>query len=87
MTNSFTPEHGKRTTLRDVAREAGVSIKTVSRVVNEEPLVNEATAARVADAVKRLGYRPNELARSLKGQRSGTIGLVIDDVSNPFMAT
>jgi transcriptional regulator with XRE-family HTH domain len=86
MTNTFIPEHGKRTTLRDVAREAGVSIKTVSRVVNDEPLVNEATAARVADAVKRLGYRPNELARSLKGQRSHTIGLVIDDVSNPFMA-
>lgn len=74
-------------TLRDVAREAGVSIKTVSRVVNREPLVNEATAARVADAVERLGYRPNELARALKGQRSRTIALVIDDVSNPFMAT
>jgi LacI family transcriptional regulator len=44
MTNTFIPEHGKRTTLRDVAREAGVSIKTVSRVVNDEPLVNEATA-------------------------------------------
>ncbi len=87
MTNTFIPEHGRRTTLRDVAREAGVSIKTVSRVVNEEPLVNEATAARVADAITRLGYRPNELARSLKGQRSRTIGLVIDDVSNPFMAT
>jgi LacI family transcriptional regulator len=48
MTNTFTPEHGRRTTLRDVAREAGVSIKTVSRVVNEEPLINETTAARAA---------------------------------------
>ncbi len=86
MTNTFIPGHGKRTTLRDVAREAGVSIKTVSRVVNREPLVNEATAARVAAVVEKLGYRPNELARSLKGQRSRTIGLVIDDVSNPFMA-
>jgi LacI family transcriptional regulator len=87
MTDTFVPEHGRRTTLRDVAREAGVSIKTVSRVVNKEPLVNEATAARVAAVITRLGYRPNELARSLKGQRSHTIGLVIDDVSNPFMAT
>ena len=86
MTNTFIPGRGKRTTLRDVAREAGISIKTVSRVVNREPLVNEATAARVADAVEKLGYRPNELARSLKGQRSRTIGLVIDDVSNPYMA-
>ena len=49
--------------------------------------MNAATAARVADAVNRLGYRPNELARSLKAQRSRTIGLVVDDVSNPFMAT
>ncbi len=87
MTGTFTPEHGKRTTLRDVAREAGVSIKTVSRVVNGEPAVNEATAARVEEAIERLGYRPNELARGLKGRRSRTIGLVIDDVSNPFMAT
>ena len=86
MTGTVTPEYGRRTTLRDVAREAGVSIKTVSRVVNGEPAVNEATAARVEAAVERLGYRPNELARGLKGRRSRTIGLVIDDVSNPFMA-
>ena len=72
MTNTFIPGHGKRTTLRDVAREAGVSIKTVSRVVNREPDVNVATAVRVAGVMKRLGYRPNELARSLKGQRSVT---------------
>ncbi len=47
-------------------------------MVNGEPLVNEATAARVSDAVQRLGYRPNELAHSLKGQRSRTIGLIVD---------
>ena len=78
---------GKKVTLRDVAREAGVSIKTASRVVNDEPFVHEATAARVAGVVDRLGYKPNELARGLKGQRSHTIGLVVADVSNPFMAT
>src|SRR5918998_3763344 len=86
MSGVSIPEPGRRVTLRDVAREAGVSIKTVSRVVNKEPEVNEATAARVAGVVERLGYRPNELARGLKGSRSRTIGLVIDDVSNPFMA-
>ena len=86
MTNVFVPGPGRRVTLRDVAREAGVSIKTVSRVVNGEPAVNEATAVRVEKVVERLGYRPNELARSLKGRRSHTIGLVIADVSNPFMA-
>jgi LacI family transcriptional regulator len=87
MTDVSIPGPGRRVTLRDVALEAGVSIKTVSRVVNGEPAVNESTAVRVADVVERLGYRPNELARSLKGQRSRTIGLVIADVSNPFMAT
>ena len=87
MTGTSIPGLGRRVTLRDVAREAGVSIKTASRVVNREPQVNEATAARVAGVVERLGYRPNELARGLKGSRSRTIGLVIADVSNPFMAT
>lgn len=75
-----------RVTLRDVAQEAGVSIKTVSRVVNREPLVNPTTAARVAEVAERLGYRPNELARSLKGKASRTIGLIIADISNPFFA-
>ena len=77
---------GGRPTLRDVAREAGVSIKTVSRVVNGEPAVNPATAERVNEVVVRLGYRPNQLARSLQGRRSRTIGLMIADVSNPFYA-
>jgi len=63
-----------------------VSIKTVSRVVNDEREVNPETAARVAEVLSRLGYRPNELARSLKGQRSRTIGLMIADISNPFYA-
>ncbi len=87
MTGTFMPGVGRRVTLRDVALEAGVSIKTVSRVVNGEPAVNQATAVRVAGVVERLGYRPNELARDLKGQRSRTIGLVISDISNPFMAS
>lgn len=86
MTGTSIPP-GKRVTLKDVAIEAGVSIKTVSRVVNGESTVNDTTATRVAGVAKRLGYRPNELARSLRGQRSHTIGLVIADVSNPFMAT
>ncbi|WP_143527946.1 LacI family DNA-binding transcriptional regulator [Rubrobacter xylanophilus] len=75
---------GGRVTLRDVAREAGVSIKTVSRVVNGEREVNPETAARVSEVLSRLRYRPNELARSLKGRRSRTIGLMIADISNPF---
>jgi len=86
MADVFTPGPARRVTLRDVALEAGVSIKTASRVVNGEPTVNAAMAVRVEEAVERLGYRPNELARGLKGRRSRTIGLVVADVSNPFMA-
>jgi LacI family transcriptional regulator len=74
--------------MRDVAREAGVSLKTVSRVVNGEAGVGPATAARVTAAIDALGYRRNEIARSLRpGQASATVGLVIGDAGNPFYST
>lgn len=73
-------------TIRDVAGEAGVSIKTVSRVLNDEPTVAPQTAARVVEAATRLGYKPNELARGLKARQTRTVGLIIADVSNPFFA-
>lgn len=79
-------DSNRRITIRDVAREAGVSTKTVSRVVNGEPAVSPATAARVTEVAGKLGYRPNELARGLKGSRTRTIGLIIADISNPFFA-
>lgn len=76
-----------RPTLRDVAVAAHVSFKTVARVVNGEPGVRPETAARVTDAVERLGFQPNQLASSLKrGVSRSTIGLVIEDVANPFFA-
>jgi len=77
---------GARATLQDVAREAGVSIKTVSRVVNHERSVSPAMVERVVEVISRLGYQPNELARSLRGNRTRTVGLMIADVSNPFFA-
>ena len=71
--------------MRDVARSAGVSLKTVSRVINGEAAVAPATAARVTDAIAELGFERNDLARSLRsGHSSGTLGLVIEDVGNPF---
>jgi LacI family transcriptional regulator len=74
-----------RPTMRDVASRAGVSLKTVSRVINGEPGVAVATAARVGDAVDELGFQRNDLARSLRqGVSSSTLGLVIEDVANPF---
>jgi LacI family transcriptional regulator len=74
-----------RPTIRDVALRAGVSLKTVSRVINAEPGVAAATAARVGDAIAELGFQRNDLARSLRqGRTSSTLGLVIEDVANPF---
>jgi LacI family transcriptional regulator len=71
--------------MRHVAELAGVSLKTVSRVINAEPGVAEATATRVAEAIERLGFQRNDLARSLRqGVTSATLGLIIEDVANPF---
>ena len=70
--------------IKDVAKEAGVSIATVSRVLNDVDVVNEETKKKVQDAIKKLGYRPNIVARSLKTQRSRTIGIIIPDISNQF---
>ncbi|CAN5564522.1 LacI family DNA-binding transcriptional regulator [soil metagenome] len=77
-----------RPTLRDVATVAGVSFKTVSRVINDEAGVRPETAERVMVAVRQLGFQRNTIASSLKrGVSRDTIGLVIEDVSNPFFAT
>ena len=72
--------------MREVAALAGVSLKTVSRVVNREPGVSPDLLARVEDAIRLLGYRPDATASSLRraDRRSATIGLLLDDVANPF---
>jgi len=70
--------------IKDVAREAGVSIATVSRVLNDIDVVNEDTKKKVKDAITKLAYRPNIVARSLKTQKSSTIGIIIPDISNQF---
>jgi LacI family transcriptional regulator len=77
---------GAPVTLRDVARVAGVHPATVSRALNEETraLVNEETARRVLTAAKKLGYRPNPIARGLKTNRSYTVGVLIPDLTNPL---
>ncbi len=74
--------------MRDVAAAAGVSLMTVSRVVNAEPGVLPETAARVERAIRRLGYQRNDAARQLrrKGQLTQTIGLLVDDLANPFFS-
>jgi LacI family transcriptional regulator len=75
-------------TMRDVAAVAGVSLKTVSRVVNQEAGVSPALEQRVREAVELLGYRPNVTASNLRraDRKTQTIGLILEDVSNPFMS-
>jgi LacI family transcriptional regulator len=77
-----------RPTLKDVAREAGVSIKTVSRALNNEPRISAETRGRVLEIVERLGFRPNTLARQVRaGGRDRAVGLVIPDMANPFFGS
>lgn len=69
--------------IKDVAREAHVSVATVSRVVNDVSVVNEETRQRVLDAIEKTGYKPNQVARSLKKQKTNTLGIMIPDISDP----
>jgi LacI family transcriptional regulator len=71
-------------TLKDVAREAGVSVSTVSRVVRGTNYIDAATRQSVLDAIQKLRYRPNVLARRLKSGRTYTIGFIVNDIVNPF---
>lgn len=73
-------------TIYDVAREANVSMATVSRVVNGNPNVKPTTRKKVNEAISRLGYRPNAVARGLASKKTTTVGVVIPDISNTFYA-
>ena len=79
----------RRPTMRDVADRAGVSFKTVSRVVNEEGGVSEDLVSRVEQAIAALGYRPDDRARHLRqtASRTGAIGFILVDVANPFFSS
>src|ERR1017187_3294046 len=74
------------TTMRDVARVAGVSAKTVSRVFNDDPHVTEETRARVRWAMQQLNYVPNMLARSFRTGADAAVGLAVPDIGDPFFA-
>jgi len=78
------PEKNRPVTIKEVARIAGVSIKTVSNVVNDWPYVSEETRQKVLDVIREVGYRPNYSARSLVTGKTKTIGVIIPDISNPF---
>lgn len=78
----------RRPTMADVAREVGVTAKTVSRVLNDDGPVAADTRERVLAAMRRLGYQPNLMARNMRvGARDAAIGLVIPEMGNPFFGT
>lgn len=78
------PRYGNRPTMKDVAARAGVGLKTVSRVVNGEPGVTPDTEKRVQDAIDALGFRRNDSARVLRKGRTATVGLILEDLADPF---
>lgn len=79
-------ERRKPATLADVAREAGVVAMTASRAINGSGYVSKEVRERVLEAARALSYRPNVLARYLKGQRLNAVGIMLPDIANPFSA-
>jgi LacI family transcriptional regulator len=73
-------------TIKDVARLAEVSISTVSRVINDSKPVSPEARRRVLKAIEELGYKPNEIARSLVTKKSNLIGVIVDDIGNSYVA-
>ncbi|WP_036830378.1 LacI family DNA-binding transcriptional regulator, partial [Photobacterium sanctipauli] len=71
-------------TIKDVAKLSGVSVATVSRVINKSPKASKASIESVTKAMRELGYRPNANARALVSQSTNTVGVVVGDVSDPF---
>jgi LacI family transcriptional regulator len=74
----------QRITIADVAREAGVSAQTVSRVINNKGEIRPTTRQQVLDVIERMGYKPSSIARGLATNRTYTLGLSVPDIANPF---
>lgn len=76
----------QRITMVDIAREAGVSVMTVSRAINNKDGISDTTRQRIMEIVERLSFRPSDIARSLVTDRTATLGLVVPDNANPFFS-
>lgn len=81
------PKKTKTPTMKDVADRVGVSLQTVSAVINDKPGITEETRARVLQAIQDLGYRPYSIARSLRTGQTRTIALIVSDIANPSFST
>ncbi|MBN1921846.1 MAG: LacI family DNA-binding transcriptional regulator [Anaerolineae bacterium] len=76
----------RRLTLADIADTAGVSVMTVSRVINDKPGVSDEVRQTILALVESMGYRPNQIARSLVTEQTTSVGLIVPDNTNPFFA-
>lgn len=74
-----------KTTMRDVAKHAQVSVATVSHVINDTRFVSDETRARVLNSIEELGFRPNAMARIFKTGRKNLIGFIVPDIANDFL--
>jgi LacI family transcriptional regulator/LacI family repressor for deo operon, udp, cdd, tsx, nupC, and nupG len=75
-----------RVSIKDIAKAAGVSFSTVSRALNDSPLISQAVRDHVQEIAKSMGYTPNALAQSLHSQQTNSVGLVITTIADPFFA-
>ncbi|HEY4147335.1 MAG TPA: LacI family DNA-binding transcriptional regulator [Chitinophagaceae bacterium] len=75
----------KEVNIYDIAKVLGVSIATVSRALKNDPAVSKATRKRVSDAAKKMSYRPNNFASNLRSQKTHTIGMLVHELSSPFI--
>ena len=73
-------------TMQDVAEEAGFSVNTVSRAINDRPEISSDTKQKILEVANELGYRPNRPAQRLRSDKTGTIGVVVADIANPFFS-
>ena len=71
-------------TIYEVSKLAGVSLATVSRVINKNSRVSDKTRQKVLDAMSELGYRPNSIAQSLASNRSNSVGILVSELHGPF---
>ena len=71
-------------TIKDVAKRSGYSVATVSAVINDLPIVSEKSKNKILKVIEEMGYRPNNIARSLKNSKTSTLGILVRDITNPF---
>ena len=77
-------ESRKRYTIKDIAEQSGVSLSTVSLVLNDNPRISQSTRARVLKTIERLGYQPNRMARALAWRHSRTLGILVPQLRHAF---